>query len=116
MVEQRAANRRVRQKTVRAGISGEKREYMRWTEAEVDAVLDGAQDFLRKNKGKSLPVSKMYDHIAKSKKLSGRSVEDVKTKVRGLRTAAGRPGGREAMRAPVSEKTFERMRKVFQLD
>ena len=116
MVEQRAANRRVRQKTVRAGISGAKREYMRWTEAEVDAVLDGAQDFLRKNKGKSLPVSKMYDHIAKSKKLSGRSVEDVKTKVRGLQTAAGRPGGREAMRAPVSEKTFKRMRKVFQLD
>ena len=116
MVEQRAANRRVRQKTVRAGISGAKREYMRWTEAEVDAVLDGAQDFLRKNKGKSLPVSKMYEHIAKSKKLSDRSVEDIKTKVRGLQTAAGRPGGREAMRVPVSEKTFKRMRKVFNLD
>ncbi len=116
MVEQRAASRRVRQKTVRAGISGAKREYMRWTEAEVDAVLDGAQDFLRKNKGKSLPVSKMYEHIAKSKKLSDRSVEDIKTKVRGLQTAAGRPGGREAMRVPVSEKTFKRMRKVFNLD
>ena len=116
MVEQRAANRRVRQKTVRAGISGAKREYVRWTEAEVEAVLDGAQEFLRKSKGKSLPVSKLYEHIAKSKKLSDRSVEDIKTKMRGLEKAAGRPGGREAMRMPVSEKTFTRMRKVFQLE
>ena len=115
MVEQRAANRRVRQKTVRAGISGAKREYVRWTEAEVEAVLDGAQEFLRKSKGKSLPVSKLYEHVAKSKKLSDRSVEDIKTKMRGLEKAAGRPGGREAMRMPVSEKTFKRMRKVFQM-
>ena len=109
MIAQRAQNRRVRQKTVRADISGNKREYARWAEEEVTALLDECQKW-KKRPLANMPRSdaKMYEFIAKSKKLSQRSADDVKTKMKNLKKAITREGGRASMRQPVSEKNFKR--------
>lgn len=111
MVAQRAQNRRVRQKTVRADISGNKREYGRWTEEEVTTLLDECQKWKKGSDANvHRPMSKMYEFIAKSKKLSQRSADDVKTKVVNLRKAIAREGGRDSMRQPISEKNYKRAR------
>ena len=96
------------------GTASTRKKTNRWTEKEIVALLDGMDDFYQKHEGRTSEMAKyaLYAHILDSSDLlDERTVDDVKVKIRNLQKAANKE--HSAMRAPVSEETFLRIREVL---
>ena len=96
------------------GTASTRKKTNRWTENEIVALLDGMDDFYQKHEGKTgeMPKYALYVHILDSSDLlDERTVDDVKVKIKNLQKAASKE--QSAMRNPMSEETFLRIREVL---